>query len=73
MVISDKFSEIQWSVWSDNYVIRFMWYELDLIIRVMTVGNCVFVCIYGLYVYFAVPFSFGDWYLSHPFRLTAIE
>ena len=30
----------------------------------MTVGNCVFGCMYDLYVYFSVPVSFGDCYLA---------
>ena len=41
-----------------------MCYVLDLLIRVMTVGNSVCVCMYGLSVYFEVPVSFGDWYVA---------
>ena len=57
-------SEIKYSVLSDNYVIIFMCYVLYLIIRAMKVGNCVFVCMSLLSVYFAVSVSFRYRYLS---------
>ena len=50
-----------------------MCYVLDLLVRAMIVGNYVFFCLYGLSVYFEVPISFGDWYLSQPCRLTKID
>ena len=58
-------------MWLDNYVIIFMWYILDLLILEITVGNCVFVCLYGLYFYFVVPISFVDWYLARKYPYVA--
>ena len=69
---SDVFDKTQWLVWSYNYVIRFMCYVLDLLIRAMTVGNCVFfLSVWFVCLFFSTCLLWGlvfitplntDWY-----------
>ena len=39
----------------------------------MTVGHCVFVCMYALSVYFTVPVYFGDWYLAGALSIFTLD
>ena len=58
-------AEIQYSVWSDNYFIRSVWYVLDLLIQAIKVVNCVFVCISGSLSILQFPFPLGVGIYQH--------